>query len=172
MKYLFIVLICSPFFILHRYGNDFEAYPAIILPNGAGLVTKNKDSLITENLILMGLRNKKIKNIPIKEFLHPIPDYNIGHFIERINWLYKKPKKKLNSGILYNFLISKKIIRSETYNQDYEAEYKKWLIKKLKLLNFETNFIIVKKINKTKDLKTNIIKEKTISTEKIYLNDC
>jgi len=122
-KYLtyFLLIFLStatPFLLLHIYGSQYEVYPAIILPAGAGKISTSQNEFSYHIIELYGIDtiHGTEKKIDIKDFIQPLPLRNLSSLTNNNFFLSCKEakfwyaKKLFYQGCLDSVFIERKVL--------------------------------------------------------------
>lgn len=146
----------------------FEPYPALLFPSGHGTFATPETSAINyKKTVIYGLdkeSGKKVE-IPLSNFLHPIPPHIGIHILKKEFGLYPKPIKVILGEINTVFWIKPKV------NDRKIAEAKVWLGKQLISHGCIDSLFFVEQVIMefdTKDRKR--INESILGSKTIYLN--
>ena len=169
---IFIFLLVSPYFIYIRYGSlsMMEPYPAVILPDGAGFLYKDNDTISFNYSRLYASRNNQWEYISSEEFLYPIPSYYFNYFLAHIDWLENPPKIKYEEGYLLGLFLNKKIKRNQ-YRKDEADEFKYWLSRKISVLGYESDSVMIRNNIKYMSMTKSFNYDSLLSENIFYLNE-
>jgi hypothetical protein len=145
----------------------FEPYPALLFPSGHGkFITPESGIIQVKKTVIYGIKkgsNKKIE-IPLEEFLYPIPPHIALHIVRNEFGLNPKPIKVILGEINTIFWIQPK------GNKKKVEEAKNWLMIRLEEKGCSNNYFILAHVQLEYNTKTRkLLNEKLISSNEIIL---